>query len=339
MVHLAIFTTFDISETVSGFTEVVGNWEIVEDPEDEEETVLSGPGGGVLISDTPIPDSPPDDVNMIVSATFRITDGIKPRVYVNWLSVTEHYYAEWDRDGEAMVIFDAADVELARVNVPVPFNDTAEFTVCMTRFGTLTADFDNQITYACVSPFPGGDKGGIGNGSGAVAYWESFSLVKHYWSQENCPLCLCTCAGSCVPRILTLTLVACDEFGCLDLDGVTIELEVLEIDSIDHRIIWRFNEGVGLWPCGVCRADWSLHCSFEPGDPTNFFGWRLFSATPDVICSPGPELGTTPDEDSTCDPLNLIFRDLLWSEEGDPFTCCTDPESDGVCTDAYITEP
>ena len=337
-IHRQDFKQLEISASVTGFTEISGTWAIVEDPDNVEETILEeiGTSGAQLISNTPIPDGSPDDVNMIATANFRCATGIKPRVFVNWLNSTNYFYVEYDYDAEVMTIYDKSDTPLANVSVPAPdAGEEASFKVCITRFGTITADFDNAVTYACASPIAGGKYAGIGNGSAVTTYWTRFTLERHYWSDPTCEFCICTCAGSCVEKELLATFVMPAASQCDSLDGVTFNLDLATFDPNTGEMTWEWDGAPAFWECGVCRADWVLICEWDPESPASFGNWRILSDTLD-LCSPtGPFYVDT--EASTCDPLYLVFRGQDWGEEGEPYTCCV-PPSRGTITDIIITE-
>lgn len=328
VVYTVDFTTLDISETIPSFTEVSGSWALIEDPDDEAEVILTETGnvGAQLICDVPIPDAPPDDVNMVVNASFRCAAGIKPRQYVNWKDSSNFFYSEYDYDGGKLYLRDRNGVELSSVSVPAPEEGTeASWQTCFTRFGTLSVDFDNQRTYACVTPIPNGNKAGIGSGAAVQTYWTGFSLVRHYWSLSICPYCLCTCSGKCVGKTLTITLE--DEGGCPNLDGIEIAINLYEYESDVGSMRWAYDFGNDVWICypeeenHACKSSWTLTCGFDPDNPGDISNWRFESDETTGICD-GLDFLRFPDGESTCEPLNLIFKNIPISEEPDTAHCC-----------------
>ena len=332
----------EVGQAITGFEVEAGTWAYVEDPDDEAEVILkeSGTTGALLVSETPIPDFAPNNVNMIALAGFVCATGIKPRIHVNLVHGpgldTSYYYSEYDYDAQTLTINSAGGGVLASVSVPAPGEGSeAGWQMCMTRFGTLSVDFDNQRTYACVSPITNGKYAGIGNGGTTPIHWTGFSLSRHYWSDDTCPYCICTAAGKCVAKTLTVTLE--DEGGCSGLDGVSFEISQYEIDGPTGEMKWAYDGGNSNYDCNgtpghPCEWIWQLTCDFDPLDPDDLTGWIFYSDVTGAECD-GDFLKYAA-SDSTSEPLNLIFRGIAIAEEP-PASCCD--EGGGSIT-AYITE-
>ena len=192
-----------------------------------------------------------------------------------------------------------------------------------------------------------GDNGGryaglesAGNGS---ARFDDFIWEEHYYTNHDCPPCLCSCEGYCLPEELTMTIVAyedccepCNNPSCT-LDG----LESTGSGSPAGEGYWQFDfsNWKYLYSGGCMTTDQSFHllCPFNapiepPMSHEQSQSGSLFhicdisegqlqvgsSTGWDFICHGTSGQAAYPSE-YTCNPLWFKFGPFqIWESSEDP---------------------
>ena len=146
------------------------------------------------------------------------------------------------------------------------------------------------------SVFPDGYQAGLGTNTAGILF-DDFGLTGHLDDHPECPTdCTCRCDGHALGHTLLATYQG--QGDCDTLDGITCELT-----SGGDSAQW---EGVIEAPHCLEGVAMSLHCGVED-DVTS---WQLHvdpsGAENGRGCMPAGYLSA--DEDSTCNPLNLMFH-------------------------------
>jgi len=308
------------------WTVVSGTWSI--DTNVLEEV---GTAGAVIVTTANVSPTPfHHRVTILVDLTMAV--GAKPRIIVNYVDASTYFYAEWEKtsagnDGTLRLcsttggVLASLNTTMAEISpgwgrMSVCFNDELFAAEVVGLWGTQT----DQVVYICdPGRYDNGNKAGIGNGAAIEIRVDLFDIIEIWPPKTNCPECVCTCEGECIPHSLTGTITLDNPSGGCQYPG--LHGQTFPLTMVQGEGTWFTN---GLTICGApvtlefgCTGDFDVH----PGTDTEF------SLVGGVICFGTAGSGNV---SAVCDPLSIVFGPFDIGYEPPPplqeCACCSEGE-------------
>jgi len=298
---------------VSGDSEIVSN------------TLLQIPGPGLVRT---VASHPVNHVSGLVYGTAKnLQNGKRYRLIINYVDSSNYVYAEiycTSSEVATVGIYNMAGgspTTLAEVtNVGYLAGDEAYMLLCRSNDAVFLDTVLATVIWSCLND-NGGRKAGLANGGSTALEWDDFQFTEHKITNADCPECYCDCDGNCIPKTLTLTVLASGLCACNDGAYTTISYTTpIEnctwFGTLDLDDMWSCEGSIGTWeftflrvngPSGqrfyLCMLPLGIGLCGDPGP-----------------CAVGGNGGGSFDYSHTCSPLSVLFG---------PFSCDT---QGGICT-------
>jgi hypothetical protein len=306
------FNRADSTDLGDDWDERSGDWEI------KSNQLYESGNAGAMVIFQPNHGKPRSIVTVYI--TDEDTNDIY-RVIVNYLDDDNYMYAELDIGtggvGGSTVslhsVTGGSDSELISQAVTLTGFPALSRTmnVCLSS-EIFSVEVSNISADMCVWYETGpvhstGYKTGLGNGYGQAIYYDDFTMSEHWEDDPECPdCCPCRCGENEIQKDLIATYVGEDE--CDTLDGITVELT--------NSVGWHYWDGVlddctGAADADCCGDLIGLEMRLTCGSQDDVTTWTLTLDTSALSGGLGCQacgLTLYADADSTCDPLNLIFK-------------------------------
>ncbi len=192
----------------ASWVEEVGDWSLLDNslraPSDANALVLwQTPPGGYKIS-----------FRVRIESAFEADNDVL-RVVVNAVDKLNYFFAEWKVNASAgylslNVMTAGSASEIATVPIPVPPDSGGGMglLVCFTPrvfYAGLDGRADKEIWYGYPDAYADGFLAGIG-ANGDRPRYAGFRWFEHFYSNTNCPKCVCYCGVWPLPMALGITL-------------------------------------------------------------------------------------------------------------------------------------
>lgn len=321
----------DNSDDLTYWTETTGDWEI-----SANQLVEAGTSGSIAIYDTELP-------TQWMRATIEIIDeqeGDVYKLYVSWLNAANHVYAMYEVGAGTYTlsihsVIAGVDTELDTVTETLQEGGKSprQFSICNAEEITSASVDDSSLCTVFSEPGTSVDTNakyaGVGHENSHETTFDNWYTGEANYDKD-CP-CFhteCECEGHRLP--ITLNGVYVGEGDCDTLDGISFTMSRTRCgaDAVGGTFAGTQD--------GSCldQTLYEIECT---GGPIDEWILHLSSVLAPHGCGYDGDAYLTPEPESTCDPLYLVYcidtENIGGNKCGDCLPCgqeggagCVDPE-------------